>query len=123
MESKQMDAFIKKAMDTEAMNMTVPGPELVSAARHRVISRKKVQPKESNWLGLFAFVRHHLKFYQVGVSVLVTCLCLFYSIEINVQSRGGHNMGNYNVSALSIKNTTISVNSSTLLTSIPTLRN
>lgn len=119
-----MDHLIKKAMALDAMELNEPGADLVAEARSRVMARRKKAEKTGGLFGsLLMLMRYHLKFYQVGFSVLLTCICLFYSIEMNVESRAGHDLSNYNNNALSIRNTTISVNSSTLLTSIPTLRN
>ncbi len=125
MERKDIDNLIKKAMALDAMDLEEPGMDLVKQARNKVMMRKRAPEATGPELfdGLFVFLRHQLKFYQVGFSVLVTCVCLFYSIEMNVESRNGHDLSNYNSNALSIRNTTISVNSSTILTSIPTLRN
>lgn len=118
-----MEHLIKKAMAVDAMGMNEPDAELVSAARRQVMARKKQPEKSSMMDTFFMLLRYRLKFYQVGVSVLITCVCLFYSIEMNVQSRSGQSLGDDHANILSIKNTTISVNSSTILTSIPTLRN
>jgi hypothetical protein len=128
MEAKDMDNLIRKAMAVDAMGINEPDARLVSEARRKVMARKK-QPDSyrgenpSVLSAFFMLLRYRLKFYQVGVSVLVTCVCLFYSIEMNVQSRSGQSLGAEHANILSIKNTTISVNSSTILTSIPTLRN
>ena len=124
MERKDMDHLIKKAMALEGMGLDAPAPELVMAARQKVMARKRSPEKAAGWLdGLFVFLRHQFRFYQVGFSVLITCICLFYSIEMNMESRNGHDLSNYSSNALSIRSNTVSVNSSTILTSIPTLRN
>ena len=118
-----MDNLIKKAMALDAMGIHEPDAGLVREARRKVMARKKQPERTSVLHAFFLLLRHRLKFYQVGVSVLITCVCLFYSIEMNVQSRSGQSLDADNANILSIKNTTISVNSSTILTSIPTLRN
>ena len=124
MERNTLDDLIKKAMSEEMMDIPAPDLRLVSAARNKIATRKiPVAPANGFYDWMVALVKDRLKFYQVGFSVLVTCLCLFYSIEISVDSRNSHGFSNYSVSSLSIKNSTISVNSSTILTSIPTLRN
>jgi hypothetical protein len=123
MEAKDMDNLIKKAMAVDAMGINEPDARLVSEARSKVMARKKQPENPSLISAFFMLLRYRLKFYQVGVSVLVTCVCLFYSIEMNVQSRSGQSLGAEHANILSIKNATISVNSSTILTSIPTLRN
>lgn len=116
--------LIKKAMDPDRMGLEEPSPDLVRFAREKVMARKKAPEKKSRFFDLlFVFLNRQLKLYQVGFSVLVTGVCLFYSIEINVESRNSSGFINDNPNTLSIKNTTLTVNSSTLLTSIPTLRN
>ena len=124
MERNTLDDLIRKALATDAMDIQEPDPRLVKTARSLIAPRKNPAPQKDRFYGwLPELVRGRLKLYQVGFSVLVTCLCLFCSIEISVDSRNSHGFSNYSVSPLSIKNNTISVNSSTLLTSIPTLRN
>lgn len=118
-----MDHLIRKVMDTEAMEMETPGRDLVAAARKKVAARKPALPPDNRLFDWFFLLRHKLRFYQLGATVLLTCLCLFYSIEVNLESRSTPGFSNYSPNSLSIKNTTISVNSPTILTSIPTLRN
>ncbi len=123
MERNNIEHLIKRAMAEDLAGIDEPLPALVTAARQKVVARKK-QPAAGLHLfeQLMAFVIR-LKFYQLGFSVLVISLCLFCTIDMNLHSTRQHGFSADHPGALSIKDNTVSVNSSTLLTSIPTLRN
>lgn len=121
MESKkELEQLFLETMSLDALNISEPDISLVSDARNKIAMRKQ-SPKNEQIK--FSFIDYFFKpkFYQVGFSVLLTCICLVYSLEINHNSRNGGEFNNFSASALASNTPTISVNSSTLLTSIPTL--
>ena len=114
---KHLAAF----MSVEASDILNPDISLGAAARKKVAERKKTIRIEISFLDqLIAFFRCDLKFYHVGISALLLTAGLFYMNEPSYTSGVNAGFMEYK-DALSITNTTISVNSSTMLTSIPTM--
>ncbi|PBQ33297.1 hypothetical protein CNR22_16450 [Sphingobacteriaceae bacterium] len=118
---KELDNFLGEILSVEASEIESPNPALIFAARERVLARKKVETANTSFLERFLlFFKLDFKFYHVGLSLLLISAGIFYLNEPNYTSNSAGNFISYDES-LSIKNTTISVNSSTMLTSIPTL--
>jgi|GEM_PF-2924399 len=118
---KDFRNFLSEMMSAEASDIESPNPALVFAARDRVLARKKVMKEHLNFFDkLLLFFRLDFKFYHVGLSLLIISAGFFYVNEPNYTSDNSSSFSSYS-EALSITNTTISVNSSTMLTSIPTL--
>ncbi len=120
--NKAFEKLIRDSMSIDALEIKEPELSLVEEARKKILLRKKTQQKETrsfNWL--IEVIQAKLKLYQVGVSVLLTFICFAYSLDTVENKSNVSVSGNYNNEMITAKNTTISVNSSTLLTSIPTL--
>lgn len=119
--NKDFEKYLGELMSVEASYMPSPAAALVFEARKKVAARKKNIRIEISFIDqLIAFFRCDLKFYHVGVSVLLLTAGLFYVNEPNYSSGVNSGFMEYQ-EALSITNTTISVNSTTMLTSIPTM--
>lgn len=117
---KELDNFLGEIMSAEASDIESPNPALLFAARQRVMARKKVTEEKISLLERLLLVfKVDFKFYHVGLSVLLISAGIFYLNEPNYSTNSAGSFIGYDES-LSIKNTTISVNSSTMLTSIPT---
>ena len=120
--NKEFENRIRSNMALEAMELNEPGISLVEDARKKILLRKKPVKAEKHFLHwLFMIFQSKLKFYQVGFSVLLTTICLIYSLEINNNTGSNRSIGADTNEMVAANNPTISVNSSTLLTSIPTL--
>ena len=119
--SKDLEKLLEETMSAEATDVQVPHPTFFYEAREKVAARKKLATAQAGFLDqLAAFFRFHLKFYHVGLCLLLISGGVLYVSEPSYTSVGSSGFipsGD----ALSIQNTTISVNSSTMLTSIPTL--
>lgn len=123
MENKnELEKLFRETMSVDELIISDPDISLVSEARKKILLRKqplkKARAKFSFFDQLFS---SKLKFYQVGFSVLLTCICLVYSLEMNHNSKNGEEFTSFSNTVLASNTPTISVNSSTLLTSIPTL--
>jgi hypothetical protein len=118
---KDYEKFIADIMSTDTSDIQSPAPSLVIAAREKVFLRKKTIHIEISVLDqVMAFFKLNFKFYHVGLSALLICGGMLYLNEPNYNSKNAAGFMDYK-EALSITNTTISVNSSTMLTSIPTM--
>ena len=118
--NKDLEKFLGEMMSVEATDIQSPHPSLVWEAREKIMARKKVVKERSNFFDrLISFFRLDFKFYHVGLSLLLISAGIFYLNEPNYNSSDSSNFIHYD-EALSIKNATISVNSSTMLTCIPT---
>lgn len=117
---KELDNFLGEILSAEASDIESPNPALIFAARQRVMARKQVAEEKISFTErLLLFFKLDFKFYHVGLSLLFISAGIFYLNEPNYNANGSGSFIHYDES-LSIKNTTISVNSSTMLTSIPT---
>ncbi len=121
--NNQLDKFLSNKMSVDNLDVETPDLSAMEEARKKVLLRKQpVKKEEKNFLfWLTAIFQSKLKFYQLGVSVLLTCICLMYSLDINESTKKSSGFENYTTGMVASKNATVSVNSSTLLTSIPTL--
>lgn len=108
-------------MSPYGADMDMPDPSLVYNARAIVQARKKTAAERPGLLSMLAaFFKLELRFYHVGLTVLLISAGIFYVNEPNYNSADAAGLVHYN-DVLSIQHTTVSVNSSTMLTSIPTL--
>lgn len=123
MENKNdLEKLFRQSMSLNALNINEPDISLVNEARKKILMRKQTVKKERTIFSFFElFFFSKLKFYQVGFSVLLTCICLIYSLELNRTRKSDGEFSSFSASVLASNTPTISVNSSTLLTSIPTL--
>jgi hypothetical protein len=123
MENKnELEKLFHQTMSLDELNINEPDISLVNEARKKILLRKQPLKKERTKFSFFdQLFMSKLKFYQVGFSVLLTCICLVYSLEMNHNSKNGGEFSSFSASVLASNTPTISVNSSTLLTSIPTL--
>lgn len=119
--NKDFEKLLGEILSPDASDIESPHPSLVYNAREKVLARKKVvREPVFSFSSLIQFFKLEFRFYHVGLSVLFISIGLFYVNEPNYSDPGSSGFSQYN-NSLSIKNTTISVNSSTMLTSIPTL--
>lgn len=116
----EMDDLISTAMSAEHFN--APDISLVNAARKKVMSRKKSEPAErfSFVERLFGWMNLQVKFYHLGVSVLLAFAGYIYLDDRAYTGSNASDLINLHAD-MSIHNATVSVTSSTMLTSIPTL--
>ena len=118
--NKDLENFLGELMSADASGISAPSPALVAEARQKVLLHKKQVKKRSSISDLFTFLSGlNVKLYHVGISVLLVSAGIFYLNEPSYHSGDSSGFMQYKES-LSITNTTISVNSSTMLTSIPT---
>jgi len=122
--NRKMDHFLAGIMATDNSGVQAPGLSAMMGAREKIMARKKTGNENKSFMaGVIAFFNLELKLYHLGISVLLMMMGTFYITESHYSSSGGQNPGDPNFNTLSIHNTTLSINSSTMLTSIPTLRN
>jgi hypothetical protein len=123
MENKnELEKLFRETMSVDELIISDPDIALVSEARKKILMRKQPLKKERTKFSFFdQLFSSKLKFYRVGFSILLTCICLVYSLEINHNSKNGGVFNDFSTTVLASNTPTISVNSSTLLTSIPTL--
>jgi hypothetical protein len=119
--AKDLEKLLGEMMSPEATEIQSPDLGYMYKARAAVAARKKseVAERAGFFEKLFLFFKLDFKFYHVGLSVLLIFAGIFYMTEPNYSAGNSQGFMEYH-EALSIKNTTISVNSSTMLTSIPT---
>jgi hypothetical protein len=123
-QNKNIHELLSNRMASEAADIETPGLLHVIAARNAVLARKKVAKEKTNFLSrILPFFNPDLKFYHLGISVLLITFSTIYITETHYSPTGSPGFSDHSYNNLSIKNSTISVNSSTMLTSIPTLRN
>lgn len=104
--------------------MEAPPLSRMTAARNTVMARKKTIKQKSIFsLRFLTFLSPNLKFYPLGISMLMIALGAIYMTETHYSAGTVPGFSDNNCSTLSVKSSTVSVNSSTMLTSIPTLRN
>jgi hypothetical protein len=121
--NKNIHDLLANSMDWRNSEVEAPGLEHVVSARNAVMARKKTVGEKKNFLaGMLDFLNFDLKFYHIGLTVVLLMVGSFYISETSY-TPGGACFSEQNLNTLSIKSSTISVNSSTMLTSIPTLRN
>ncbi len=116
--------LLASRMDWRKSESEAPGLDHVQNARNAVMARKKTAVEKRSFIqGFVTFLNFDLKFYHLGISVLLLMVGSFYISETSYGTAGGAAFSEQNITTLSIKGSTVSVNSSTMLTSIPTLRN
>lgn len=124
MPDKNLDELLIASMHPENSEIEKPEAELVIAARQMIGLRKRQLTERSALLqNLLQFFKPDLRVYPVGISVL-----LFFGLVLFLSEQHYSNHSAVAISQaedmLSLKNSTISVNSNTMLTSTPTgLRN
>ena len=118
---KQFDKQFSECLSAENSGIQAPPLALMWEARNKVAARKQeLMIKPSMLESFLFFIRLHLRTYPLGVTVLLICSGFFYLTEPKYSYGSGvENGGDQNL--LSLHTTTVSVTSSTLLTSIPTL--
>jgi hypothetical protein len=118
-----LDLQFRKALSVEnpiAIGSEFSVPPLSQKARKLVMRRKKAAVSPVNIFGaIVAFFNLQVKFYHLGLTVLLFSAGLFYFSE-NVYHNSQHSDSLDAGSGMSITNATISVTSSTMLASIPT---
>jgi hypothetical protein len=82
--------------------------------------KKKSSPIASAFAGTLELLRHPVKFYHLGLTALFICVGICYFSGGAYDHVKGTSLID-GQAGLSITNNTISVNSSTMLTSIPTM--
>jgi hypothetical protein len=119
--TKDFEKLLTNALSYHSSGIESPDPSLIFDARRVVMARKKqVKEPMDLFAMLLAFFKMELKVYHVGLCLLLFSAGFFYVKEPSYTDTGTVGLTGYR-DALSTQNTTISVNSSTLLTSIPTL--
>lgn len=118
---KHFDKQFSECLSAENSGIQAPPLALMWEARNKVAARKQELMIKPSMLESFVFfIRLHLRSYPLGVSLLLISSGFFYLNEPKYSSVGGSEYsGDQNL--ISLHTTTISVTSSTLLTSIPTL--
>lgn len=117
---KNFENLLRENMNPENSGIEAPDADLVFAARQMIGLRKREPSETYGYLhNLLRFFRMELRLYPVGISVLLLFGLIFYFNEPNYGSSGA-SVISHGDEILSLRNTTISVNSSTMLTSIPT---
>ncbi len=116
-----LETLLKDRFSPEASGIESPDLLMVFEARQKVLSRKTPARKSEDFFRmLMSFFQLELRFYHVGLSLLLISGGIFYLNEPNYNHHVHSGLSAYN-DVLSINNSTVSVNSSTMLTSIPTL--
>jgi hypothetical protein len=118
--NREFEELLYRAMSPE--EFSAPGIGLVNGARKKVLARKKETQEESVKLldRIIRYFNLQLRFYHLGVSVLLLFAGFFYFNDRDYSRADTSGLMEYHAD-LSIHNTTVSVTSSTMLTSIPTL--
>ena len=120
--NNELNKFLSNKMSIDNLEFEAPDISKMEEARQKILLRKKpVKEEKELFLWLANMIKPRLKFYQLGVSVLLTGICLIYSLEIDENTKNNNGFEGYTTDMVASKSPTISVNSSTLLTSIPTL--
>jgi hypothetical protein len=114
------DLLLHRLLSPDSADLPSPALALVQKARESVISRKNVQRPGPAFLNhLLSFFRLDLKFYHAGLCLLLLFggICYMNAPSYNSADPSGFI---HSSEILSVKHSTVSVNSSTMLTSIPT---
>lgn len=119
---REVDDLLNEHLSATAIEFEAPALSAMNEARFLIAARKKTTEKKENiFVYWWRLLMPDLKLYPIGMSLLIICACTIYFNDSSYSSATVHGMALNNENALSIKNTTISVTSSTMLTSIPTL--
>lgn len=116
-----LETLLKDHLSAEASGIESPDILVIFEARQKVLSRKTPARKSEDFFRMLtSLFQLELRFYHVGLSLLIISGGIFYLNEPTYNHNAHSALGAYN-DVLSINNSTVSVNSSTMLTSIPTL--
>src|SRR5687768_13794070 len=114
-----MEQMIQEAFSSDDLHIVVP--PLSAKARNVILRRKKTAPLHFGFLETFmTFISVQLKVVHVGVTMLLLCGGIIYLNDSSYDNTGAADFSDFNTYR-SISHNTISVNSTTMLTSIPTL--
>ncbi len=119
MENSAFNSFIKEHLGRS----TVPSPDrlLVFEARQAVLARAK-KTVAPHWLqSIVALLTTEVRMYHLGFSMILLFASFFYCQHLNESSMHSSSFTPGSEEAFALTNHTISVTSSTMLTSIPTL--
>jgi hypothetical protein len=124
MENREIENLFSQMMSPEHSDLEAPDTLLVFEARQAVLNRRK---RPSLWPARFASVvgtvLSTLRLQHLGVAVVLVTTGLIYFSELNNSPNQDQTSAYDRTSIITATNNTISVISSTMLTSIPTLRN
>ena len=119
---REVEDLLFEQMSANAIEFEAPSLSAMNEARFLIAARKKTtEKKESIFVYLWRLLIPDLKLYPIGMSVLIICACTIYFKDTSYTPSSASDLILNNQNALSIKNSTISVTSATMLTSIPTL--
>ena len=122
MENSAFNNYIKEHLLHESSSLPCPDPLLVFEARQTVINRGKKRAAGQHWAqGILAFLTTEVRMYHLGISMLLVFFSFFYFQGFNQATHSNSSFAHYSEDAFALTNHTISVTSSTMLTSIPTL--
>jgi len=121
MENSALNEFIREHLSPERPPQASPDPLLVFEARQTVLNHGK-KSQTGQWLqAVSSFFTTEVRMYHLGISMLLMFFSFFYCQRINESSINTSSLSHYSEDAFALTNHTISVTSSTMLTSIPTL--
>ena len=125
--------FLKNKLSIDELNLDTPDISLVSEAREKILSRKKLTPEKENFFSFFyEYFGFEIKSYQIGLATLLLACGIFY-LTNNVNEKNDGTLisknaaNNYSISSSTVlasltqyTNNKTATNSSTVLTSIIT---
>jgi hypothetical protein len=118
------DAMLTDHMDADSGRFTAPDLLLVFEARQAVMARAKPRARNRVQLNvLWSYFRGHVRSYHVGFAMLLFTAGFFYYDNNVLNGNRSSELMQQRDEIFSNRSSTISVISSTMLTSIPTLRN
>ena len=124
MENREIENLFSQMMSPEHSELETPDTLLVFEARQAVLNRRK---RPSVWAARFLSIVNPvmgaLRMQHLGVAVLLVTSGLLYVSEMSNEVSAADTSAYDSASLITTTNNTISVISSTMLTSIPTLRN
>ena len=119
---RDVDDMLYHHLSANAIEFEAPSLSAMNEARFLIAARKKTDEKKENiFIYLWQLLIPDLKLYRIGMSVLIICAFTIYFKDTRYSSASASDLIVNNQNGLAIKNSTISVTSATMLTSIPTL--
>jgi hypothetical protein len=118
MENSAFDTFMKEHL---SMQCSSPDRLIVFEARQTVITRGKKRVASHFFQSVTSFLNTEVRMYHLGISTLLLFISFLYCQSINESSMASGSFTPISEDAFALTNHTISVTSSTMLTSIPTL--
>jgi hypothetical protein len=118
MENNALDTFIKEHLSPQ---ISSPDRLIVFEARQTVIARGKNKAASHFFQSITQFLTSEVRMYHLGISTFLLFISFFYCQRINESSMHSGSFTPISEDAFALTNHTISVTSSTMLTSIPTL--